>query len=181
MSGWQLKSADENWEVELMPDHLGLETKAYSTWRDFRTRFAAALTALAEIVSPTLEHRIGLRYIDRVQEPEIALPDGWTPYIAAELLGSVAHPTLGGAILAQQQQVMIDLGDDARCRFAHGFLRADNERLHYFLDYDMHREGARAFEPDGIIDKLDEFNTDALKLFQASVTAALLERLRSEG
>ncbi|HTC58841.1 MAG TPA: TIGR04255 family protein [Solirubrobacteraceae bacterium] len=174
LSGWQLKSADENWEVELMPDHLGLETKAYSTWQDFRDRFSAALDALSEIVGPTLEHRIGLRYIDRIADLEIASPAGWTPYIAPELLGSVAHPTLGGAILTQQQQVLIDLGDDARCRFAHGLLKADNGQLHYFLDYDMHREGGRAFDRQAIMSKLDEFNTDALKLFQASATDALL-------
>ncbi len=180
VSGWQLKSADESWEVELMPDHLGLETKAYSTWQDFRARFSAALEALAQIVSPALEHRIGLRYIDRVQGLEISSPEGWSPYIAPELLGSVTHDALGGAVLTQQQQIEIDLSDDARCRFAHGFLKTDNGQLHYFLDYDMHREGGRAFDVEGIMGKLDDFNTDALKLFQASVTAALLERLRSE-
>ncbi len=181
LSGWHLEAADENWNVQLMPEHLGLETRAYSTWEEFRGRFSAALKALVDVVAPVLESRIGLRYVDRIQEPRVTSPEGWAPYIAQGLLGLACHPVLGSAIVAQQHQVVIDLGDGAACRFAHGLLRADDERLHYILDYDLHREGSRSFDTEEIMSKLDEFNTDALKLFHSSTTPELLDALRVEG
>ena len=50
--------------------------------------------------------------------------------------------------------------------------------LEYVLDYDLYRQDARPFDGTSVIEALDLFNTEALKLFQASVTPNTIEELR---
>jgi uncharacterized protein (TIGR04255 family) len=176
-SGWQLSAGDGSWSVSLAPEALAVETRSYEDWSGFRERFAAALEAVTELCSPQIEQRLGLRYVDRISEAGVTDPIAWVPLLDERLLGVIAHPVLGEAVRGHQQQVVLDLGEDALCRFVHGLLPADHEQ-HYVLDYDLHREGARPFDRDGIMQVLDAFNTDALKLFQASVTEELVQRFQ---
>ena len=84
---------------------------------------------------------------------------------------------LASAVLSQQQQIMLDIGEGVVCRFAHGTLPTDGD-VEYVLDYDVYRREARPFDAAAILDALDTFNTEALKLFQASITPATAETLR---
>jgi uncharacterized protein (TIGR04255 family) len=177
-TGWRLQSADGQWIVSVMPDHVALETTRYETWDEFRERMLELLAATADHIGPGLEQRLGLRYIDRVREVEAHRPAEWEPYLVPELLGLVRHEALGGIVTAARQQLLLDLGEGFACAFSHGFLADEGGRLDYLLDYDLSREGGRPFAPDGIRDALDTLHSDALKLFQASVEPALLEILR---
>ena len=174
-SGWRLQTADGQWIVSLMPDHVALETTHYTTWEDFRERMHELIDVTVQHIAPGIEQRLGLRYIDRISEVEARSPADWTRYLAAELLGLVLHEGLGSAVTAARQQVLLDLNEGYSCTFTHGFLPGEAERLNYVLDYDVHREGGRPFDADLVKQALDVLHDDALKLFQASITPALYE------
>src|SRR4051794_10777366 len=87
-TGWRLVSDDGSWIISVMPDQAGLETTAFGTWDDdFRPRAEALLAALAQHVAPSLERRLGLRFVDRIAELQLAHASEWEQYISEQLLG----------------------------------------------------------------------------------------------
>jgi uncharacterized protein (TIGR04255 family) len=174
-----MESDDGSWVVSLMPDHAALETTAYTTWDEFQPRLATLIDATAEHVRPTFEQRLGLRYVDRIRELELATAPEWEPFIAPELLGLAGHPQLGQAIKTAQQQILLDVDDGVQCLLRHGLI-ADEQRgvADYVLDYDVHRVRSRPFDAESIKEAAEVFNRAALQLFQASVRRELMERFR---
>ena len=175
--GWRISVVKGAHTVTLMPDSLAVDTRNYASWEAFREVCVAALNCLTQLVTPEMELRIGLRYVDRLRDSTVARADGWTDKLQPALHGLVGHPQLGPTVLNQQQQVVLSLGDGAECRFAHGTLPAP-DGLEYILDYDLYRQITRPFELPAIIETLDLFNTEALQLFQASITSEEADSLR---
>lgn len=180
MSGWRLTSADGAWVITLMPDNFSLETSAYTTWADdFAPRLEALIAAVAEHVRPTFEQRIGLRYVDRINELGLTELAAWQPYLRPELLGLALHPRLGPGVRTYQQQVVIEIADGVIAGLRHGPVgEPDRDIVDYQLDYDIFRQGGRPFEASAVRDAAAQFNIYALQLFQATVSDALLEELR---
>jgi uncharacterized protein (TIGR04255 family) len=179
-SGWRFASADGSWVVTLMPDNFSLETSAYTTWAgDFAPRLEALIDAVAAHVEPTLEQRIGLRYVDRIDQLGLTELAAWQRYLMPEVLGLVLHPRLGAGVRSYQQQLVIELGDGAMAGFRHGpVVEPGREVVDYQLDYDIFRQGGRAFDAAAIKTAAAQFNMYALQLFQATVSDELLEELR---
>jgi uncharacterized protein (TIGR04255 family) len=78
-------------------------------------------------------------------------------------------------VTAAEQQIVLEIDEDTTCGLRHGFF-ADPERnlaLTYVLDFDVYREGVRAFDRDDILSAADQFNTFALQLFQEATTPKL--------
>ncbi len=177
VKGWRFISADTGFIVALMPDSLSVETRRYTTWDGFRATAERALGLVVANFAPEIELRVGLRYVDRMESDGAERPSDWTDRLQPALHGLLGHETLGPVVLNQQQQIMLDLGDGVVCRFAHGTLPTDSD-LEYVLDYDVYRQEVRPFEAAAILGVLDLFNTEALKLFQASITPATAKALR---
>ena len=177
-NGWRFTSGDGAYVVVLMSDSIAIETRRYTRWSEFRATVERAIERVATSFSPEIELRVGLRYVDRLQSVDAGQPADWTAHLQPALHGLVGHEVLGVAVLSQQQQIMLDLGAGVGvCRFAHGTLPTD-QGLEYVLDYDLYRQDARPFERTEILAALDAFNTEALKLFQASITPVAAEALR---
>src|SRR3954463_6337731 len=137
-TGWRLISEDGNWIVSVMPDQAGLETTAFGIWEEgFRPRAEALLAALAEHVAPSLEQRLGLRFVDRIAELELTRASDWAEYISERLLGPVLDPAYGEAVRAAQQQLLLELDAETRCGMRHGPLFDQSGRVDYLLDYDV--------------------------------------------
>lgn len=177
VSGWRYQSADGSWIVSVTPDHVALETTRYTDWEEFSQRMRELVDVAATHVGPGIEQRLGLRYIDRINEVDASSPAEWEPYLIPELLGLVLHEQLGPAVGTARQQLLLDLGEGYSCGINHGFVPGDNDRLNYLLDYDLFREGGRPFSVDAVCEALEVLHDDAGKLFQASITPALYELL----
>lgn len=178
-SGWRFAAADNAWVITVMPDHFSLETTAYTTWdEDFAPRLWRLVEVISEHLEPTVEHRIGLRYIDRITE--LALPDlaSWRPYLRPEVLGLAAHPKLGDLVQTAQQHLVLELGEGIRAGLRHGPVPSSPGIVDYQLDYDVFRQGGRPFDVEQLKATATALNTCALQLFQATVTDELLEMLK---
>lgn len=177
LRGWRFTSSGDTYAAVLMPDSLTVETRRYTRWSAFRAMAERGIACLTAHVAPDIELRVGLRYVDRLKDASIDRPSGWVAKLQPALHGLVGHEQLGGAVLNQQQQIILSLAGDAECRFAHGTLPTDHG-LEYVLDYDLYRQDARPFDSGAVIAALDQFNTEALKLFQASITPDAVAELR---
>jgi uncharacterized protein (TIGR04255 family) len=140
----------------------------------------ALIAAVGQFVRPSFEQRIGLRYINGIRRDEVKQPMDWRAYIAPSLLGPISDDVFGPGIRASQHQLSLELDDDVWCTVRHGLATDDTaaEVSAYVLDYDVYRDRGRAFDVDGVQSASDNLNDFALRLFQASITPKLLERLR---
>ena len=181
VGGWRLQSDDGAWIASIMPDFVALETTRYTTWdEDFAPRMSDLLDAVQNVVSPALEERLGLRYVDRLGGLEIREPQDWTRYLDPALLGVLLQETLGPAAVTTQQQIDLVLDNDVRCILRHGHpADTDDDGLQtYVLDYDVYRQSARAFDVNGINKALSMFSDAALQLFHANLNPKYLDFLR---
>lgn len=184
MSGWRLLTQDRDWTAALLPGSVALETTNYTTWADdFGPRLSELLAAAAAVIAPTMEQRLGLRYVDLLTEPEVLQPAGWRGHVADELLGPILHPSLGAGVRSAQQQVEFDAGAGIRCTLRHGVLadRSVSKRTNYLLDWDVFREEARPFDAEDLKAAAASFNRLALQLFQQALTPDMFEFLREAG
>lgn len=137
------------------------------------------MAAVAEHVRPTFEQRIGLRYVDRITELGLTDLTAWQPYLRPELLGLALHPQLGPGVRTYHQQVVIELAEGVTAGLRHGpVVEPASDIVDYQLDYDIFRQGGRAFDTATILDEAAQFNIYALQLFQATISDSLLEALR---
>ena len=181
--GWNFRSADGAWTVVLMPEFFALETRAYTDWMNFSSRLDELVRLVESALEPSVEQRLGLRFIDRVKDPVIRSSDGWKGWIDDRLLGPVLHNAFGPAIKAVQQVLQLDGGDDMEVLLRHGCLlegSPDDPVWHYLLDQDCSRSGGRAFSPDDIRDGAERLHTVALAVFQAAVTQKLFEHMKGD-
>lgn len=180
LSGWRYVSADGNWIVLLLPGSVALETKVYTTWTDdFEARLNRILSAVVLHVQPSIQLRLGLRYVDVITRPETSSPQDWDGLISETLLGPIKHPDIGPGVVSVQQQVDIDLGDSVRCTLRHGTaIDGASGRPGYLLDWDIFTESPKSLDPQLAIETLRSFNRKALRLFQVAITPKMLDELR---
>ena len=164
-----------------MPDSVALQAEAsYAGWDDFIERVRELLEALDDILAPSVEQRVGLRFVDRIRgsRTDVAEPAEWAPYIEPPFLGLLALPGLGDAIKAGQQQHVLDAGDGATCRLRHGLAAVTgDERSVYVIDCDLFRDGVRQFDQAAILGIMGSFRDQADRVFAAAATPALLDVL----
>jgi uncharacterized protein (TIGR04255 family) len=179
--GRRFKSQDDLWTITLLPTHVALETTAYTSWEgDFQNRLFELIDAIDEHIGPTIEERIGLRYINQLTEPTAVSPGDWHGYVAAELLGVILHPAIGPGVSNTLNQVNINFGEGLGCLLRHGAVPDPGQpgKTNYMLDLDTFRQQPRDFLAQDIKSCADELNDLVLRLFQQSITPELYKFLK---
>lgn len=95
---WQLRSGDERWQITLGETFIALECRIYGSRHEFIDRLSAALAAFRQTVSPPYAERLGVRYINRIDETEQLLR--LDQLVRPEVLGGLAVPRPDGVALA---------------------------------------------------------------------------------
>lgn len=172
--GWRLLSDDGKWTVALLPDFFALECTGYTSWSDFRQRLEGLAQAVVAHLQPTIELRLGLRYVDRITAPSVVEPQGWAGYINERLLGMALDGQLGPALSSLQQLAQLQGPDGIEVLLRHG-TQADpaNATWPYFLDTDCYRSDGRRLEVDNLMGGADALHRLALQVFQAAITPRL--------
>lgn len=68
---WKFAQAKGPWSITLAPDFLALSTPSYTSRAEFFERFETATRALEDWLTPPICDRLGVRYVDRVDEPAL--------------------------------------------------------------------------------------------------------------
>jgi len=177
----RMRSDDGTWTVSIMPDFVSLETTAYTTWAgDCKERVKEILDAISEHVKPRVEERVGLRYVNRIVEPEVATPGDFQGMISDGLLGAAGDEFWTPGVTGIQQQIEIHVSAETQCILRHGTIPRNTGFgvEGYLLDIDTYRQQPRRFNVDAIVSTSDQLNDAATALFQHSLTSSYLESLR---
>lgn len=179
--GWRLISEGSGLNVTLLPTNFTLETSSYTTWGDFSGQLGVLMKAVAEAARPEAEERLGLRYVNQIEEPSVRTPADWADWIKPEVVGILRDETLGSSILATQQVIQVDAGRRMRANIRHGLAKdPDTGRFAYVLDFDTYRQGVRGFVATGILDEAERLHRLTLQLFQAMITERLYRFLQGQ-
>lgn len=181
--GWRLRSSDQTWTAVIMPDFFSLETTRYTEWADFRARLENLARAVASAIEPSLEQRIGLRFIDRIKHPDVKKPEDWLHWIDHTFLGPIAHEKLGQAVTTSQQILQLETGDGRSIILRHGAVRdvEPSGEMIYLIDQDCFVQRGQPFDVDQILDAVEQLHTLALQVFQQAITPELYRYLKGDG
>ena len=150
---YRFATADGSWRLSLAADFLSLETRQYTSRQDFLRRLEQAWSALAVHVAPSHWNRLGVRYVDRIRDEELArVGELFRPEMLG-LLGSEASGEHLKQVLAESL-VAVPEGNLA---IRWGLLPAGRttdpigippeEKATYILDLDAFQEGLEPFAP----------------------------------
>lgn len=180
--GWQIASANGTL-ITLMPDILIMQINRYERWStSVKPPLTVLVESLAQLVKPSLVHRIGLRYVDRFHDSGFDSAAAWHGRIHDTLLGPVLNPDFGARVQGAQQQVEIRIDDHHGALLRHGPVRDDSGKcVQYLLDTDVFRHSSFTFDPGQVVISAERLNRTALSIFQSSVTDTYLKELQTGG
>jgi uncharacterized protein (TIGR04255 family) len=183
---WRFASDDDTWRVTLASGFTSLETKAYAGHEDFFGRLRRVLTTVEEIVVPPAAERIGVRYTQRLTEPEdlARLPE----FVRPEVLGASAVRDGDGSFslcLTQAQTQFDDVTLSARW----GLLAPDTgidavipplEEPNWLMDIDVFDERREPFDPAVLADRALAHSRRQYQFFRWAVEPAFLVRFGAD-
>ncbi len=177
------EDADGIWKVTVSPDFLALETQGYGSRRDFVKRIRVAIEAVLAVQQPPKVTRIGLRYTNRIDEPE-----GIAELVNPALLGWIPEVSDHSILRHQVIQTMLNHPvDDSKVLVQSLFLPPMAifdptikaiDRQSWVLDIDTFNERARRFEKDSLADQVESLAVHAYQVFYWSVNETFRQNYR---
>jgi uncharacterized protein (TIGR04255 family) len=183
---WRFQTPDESWRVTLATSFVALETTAYVGHEDFFGRLERVLEVIAELVRPPQVERMGVRYIQRLTEPDDLAR--LSEYVRPEIAGVCALADDGAQInlcLTQTQAVV----DDAHVTARWGVLPAAAgvdpaiepvETSSWVMDIDVFDERREAFDPADLSQRALEHSRRQYRFFRWAVEPEFLLRFGAD-
>lgn len=178
--GWILASADRTLSVTLYPNLVAIQTTRYDHYRvSLGVPLARALALFVATTGSSVVNRIGLRFINRLQDPLADKPEFWAAHIRDGFSGPLTG-SLSRMVDATHQQTQIRLAESAAARIISGVFREeDGDRYSFLVDLDVFREQAFPYDEDLCANLAKQLNRTALSLFSQVVTPAYLDAMGS--
>ncbi|HET9089215.1 MAG TPA: TIGR04255 family protein [Acidimicrobiales bacterium] len=176
--GWILASADRTTSVTLYPNLVAVQTTRYDHYRvSLGEPLARALALIIEATGASVINRIGLRFINRLQDPSADTPEFWVEHIRDGFSGPLTG-NLARLVEAAHQQTQLRLEQNAAARIISGVFR-EGDGIHYsfLVDVDVFREQALAYDAQLCENLARQLDRTALSLFSHVVTPAHLDDL----
>jgi uncharacterized protein (TIGR04255 family) len=178
---WRFIDVSGEWTVSLAPDFVAIETTRYTSRADFFARFAEVIEHVHAHFRPGLVERIGVRYIDRIEDDGLA---AIASLVRPELAGVLQTPLRSAAVHALSEHIFEV--DRARLLARWGILRANCtvdpaaiepiEESSWLLDLDMFRVRKQPFDPAAIVAEARGYAERIYCFFRWAVTPAFLAR-----
>lgn len=192
---WQLDSADGSWKVSFGAEFVAVHTERYTTREEFAAHVAAVLGVFCAHLTVPHSTRIGIRYINRVENATV---DMLKELVRPELLGGLAVPMAGVELATAMNEAMYNLApqtdtgivgvtplitDGLQARW--GLLPAGavlDPTLppaavpSWVLDLDSFRATTAPFTPEDVASSLRQLAERAYRYFRWVVTPEFLTR-----
>lgn len=171
-------SIDSRWSVILSNEFVSLETREYTHFEEFRTRFSTILGQIATHLHPRHQLRVGLRYVNEFRHPDGESYETWRRLLNDELLGLSSGNVLDGKVEQSIGEVLIRR-NDGLLLVRHGFLKGTTitpTSAHpaktgsfYLLDLDYYDERPIKFEVETPIKQISHYNDFLYRVFRWSI------------
>jgi uncharacterized protein (TIGR04255 family) len=164
---WRLTDLEGGWACVVGPEHLTIETSAYSTWPLLRDRLVAALDVLTDVAAPRVRERIGLRYVNHIPRDT---EHGYIERVDSSLLGVVERPGWREQLAVSLSQVVVrDGSTQLTVRYGRGEGVPGLPTDAFVIDIDCGDETPGKFDASSSLDYFDVLNDCALRCFFASL------------
>jgi len=170
-STWLFRDGERGWTVSITSTSLGLEAGAYVDFDDFAGELKQVLRNLEQIFEPQTEVRLGVRYINRIEDER--LPKRGIAFFVNEQLAGPVGKGLGNEL----QHSLCELRFRERGAWLvlrHGLI----EPTTYLLDFDHFVEGERDFSPNEIVQRVNRFHALIERLFVWALSERYLNELK---
>lgn len=180
---WRFQSKNSDWTVSLNSSFVAIDTKSYSSRNDFCDRFEEILRTVSDLVEPVVAERVGLRYTNRLEDPEQL----------ASLNSLVRSEILGGSAIKLPESVQLKLSlSESLFNFGTGQLLArwgvlpeggmidpgidPVDRPSWILDLDVFHAEQIDFSPEELTSTVRLFADMAYRFFRWTVTDEFLKQ-----
>ncbi len=183
---WRFTNEDSAWRVSLASSFVSLETTAYPGHEDFFGRLQRALTAVEQIVAPPAAERIGVRYTQRLIDPQDL--ERLSEFVRPEVLGAAAVSDEGTGFsfcLTQAQAQFDDVTLSARW----GLLAPNTgidavipplQQANWLMDIDVYDERREPFAAAVLTDRALAHSRRQYQFFRWAVEPAFLLRFGAD-
>ncbi len=173
-AGWQFKNADGSTTLTVLGDQMTLETQEYRGWEPFFNLWSACLDVLADVASPSLTTRLGLRYVNRITPNDV---QGAADFRSAGLvdpsfLGPSVDSPLSEYVTAAEGRATLTFPEGTDALVHHGVVSEAGSMV-FVLDIDCFRPQAAPFDREQILEAFRALNDKSLQVFQTVVRPPL--------
>ncbi len=164
--------------VQVTSDFIAFETANYSRFPDFADRWRRIIGATVQAFELRKQQRLGLRYTNVIEQPNIESASAWKGLIRDHLLAAVADTTRScDAVASATEQNIVLQTSQGTCMFRHGFpaLSAINQPIPpgYVLDIDSYDERLQDINIEAQMAMLDAWNHQSYRLLRGAVSDEL--------
>lgn len=168
---WPFRNRERDWTVSLSSTSLALEAGLYLDFDDFAAELERILGALHDVFAPRQELRLGLRYINRIEDEQLK-KRGISFFINEELARPVGGP-LGSNLISSISELRFR-ERESTVVVRHGLI----EEAAYLLDFDHFSDERRDFDPEAIVRRIQKFHALIERVFVWSLSDRYLKQLR---
>lgn len=176
---WRLTDLQARWSCVLGPEHVSIETNAYSTWEVLRGRLVDVLEVLTDVAAPRVRERIGLRYINHISPGQ----DGtYTGRINPSLLGVTETHGWREQLMVSLSQTVVQEGTaQLAVRYGRGHGATGFPENAFVVDIDCGDETPKKFDTADSLLYFDDLNDSALRCFFACLADPYRSSLSPKG
>lgn len=170
-------TADEIWTVGLTSEFLSLSSSDYERWENFKAHLEGPLQALLDIYEPAFFSRVGLRYQNLIRRSVLGISEPWSELLMPYISGVLDLANINEEMLEEHRQVIaLTLpNSDGSVRMQSGLVRIENDEICFLIDNDFYTQ--ERIEVSDALDRLDNFNQIARRVFRWCITDRLHEAL----
>ncbi len=165
--GWVLANADRSTWITLLPSTVVVQTSSYARYStSLGDPLRKVLSLFTQTTGASVVQRLGLRFINKLTDPEATSPRIWRAHIRDDFAGPMSG-ALGDLVASQYQQVQLQLDPTAAARIQCGVFPEPGEPQCYsfLVDLDVFRENSFSYEDDHCANLVRQLNRTALALF----------------
>ncbi len=189
ITNYRFSTVDNRWIVTVAADFVAIATTAYESRADLIERLAECLKAIAVVESPARVERVGVRYVDRVEDPvdlasldEMVRPSllGWSGLtdtdVGSDRLDLVEESTQ--ALLSADEDQIIVRSFRLPPNAVYDPTIPQSERQSWILDIDAGDPRRSPFSTASICDSATRLADRCHSAFRWAVTDKFIERYR---
>jgi uncharacterized protein (TIGR04255 family) len=190
-AGARVFDTERRHAVALGPQAMSFETSAYRRFEEFRDSIGAVFDVVDGLGLALVPRRVGLRYIDEIDEEQLPERGARDRYIDPALSSPLAH--FDPPPLEHQSAALFEVGESHRVVLRYGLMRqpavdptgplvieAPPGGRYYLIDIDSAWEGQVESAPltPWVGEKLGQLHAPVRRLFESTITDELREVLR---
>jgi uncharacterized protein (TIGR04255 family) len=182
-------SLDRSHQVALTPGMLVLEAASrYEGFQTFAERWVKLTAAVAEVLAPRLQLRLGLRYVNQLASDEGMTLAAMRGRVNPSLLAPFDEDGFPYDVSSSLQELRLQ-GEDAKGTLRHGLQiaatsaapgREETQHAFYVLDLDFYDDEPKPYDEKVQLDSLKLFNTRIWDIFRWSITDDEFQRMQPE-